>query len=146
VPNTILDKPGRLTAEEFAIVAEHPRLSREILARIKPFAEIAEIAGAHHERIDGTGYPDKLRGDQLSFEARLIAVADFYRALVEDRPYRAGMPHAEAMAILRTQALDKTCVEAVDRAHRSRFPEIAPRELQSAFLATKLMNSMPIEV
>jgi putative nucleotidyltransferase with HDIG domain len=117
VPNTILDKPGRLTEEEFAVVVEHPRLSREILGRIKPFAEIAEIAGSHHERIDGTGYPDKRRGEEMSLEARLVAVADFYRALVEDRPYRAGMTHEAAMRILREQALDFECVEALDKGH-----------------------------
>ena len=116
VPNTILDKPGKLTAEEFAIVKEHPRLSREILGRVKPFYEMAEIAGAHHERLDGTGYPDNRCAEDLSLEAKLVAVADFYRALVEDRPYRAGMTHQEAMAILRTASLDLPCVNALDQA------------------------------
>jgi putative nucleotidyltransferase with HDIG domain len=114
VPNTILDKPGRLTEEEFAIVKEHPRLSREILARIKPFREMAEIAGAHHERVNGTGYPDHLSADHLSLEAKLVAVADFYRALVEDRPYRLGMSHKEAMVVLRNAPVDPVCVEALD--------------------------------
>ena len=116
VPNTILDKPGRLTEEEFAIVKDHPRLSREILARIKPFQEMAVIAGAHHERVNGTGYPDQLSADRLSLESRLVAVADFYRALVEDRPYRKGMSHPEAMAILRCASLDTMCVSALDQA------------------------------
>jgi putative nucleotidyltransferase with HDIG domain len=118
VPNTILDKPGKLTEEEFNIVKQHPRLSREILARIKPFQEMAEIAGAHHERLNGTGYPDNLREQDLSLESKLVAVADFYRALVEDRPYRAGMSHQEAMAILETASLDSRCVSALDRAWR----------------------------
>jgi putative nucleotidyltransferase with HDIG domain len=116
VPNTILDKPGKLTEEEFAIVKEHPRLSREILARIKPFQEMAEIAGAHHERLNGTGYPDNLCAEELSLESKLVAVADFYRALVEDRPYRSGMSHQDAMAILRDASLDARCVSALDRA------------------------------
>ena len=118
VPNTILDKPGRLTAEEFAVVAEHPRISREILERIGSFAELAEIAGSHHERLDGTGYPKRLKDAELSLEAKLIAVADFYQALVEDRPYRAGMPHEKAMVILRSEALDPQCVNAVDWVRR----------------------------
>ena len=118
VPNTILDKPSKLTEEEFAIVKEHPRLSREILARIKPFTEMAEIAGAHHERLDGTGYPDNLCDEKLSLEAKLVAVADFYRALVEDRPYRSGMSHQEAMKILEKASLDSRCVSALDRAWR----------------------------
>ncbi len=120
VSNTILDKTSALTPEEWKIVVEHPRLTREILARVKPFQEIAVIAGAHHERLDGTGYPDKLQGAQLCLEARLIAVADFYRALTEDRPYRVGMPHEDAMAILRKQgpALDASCLDALDLAKR----------------------------
>jgi HD-GYP domain-containing protein (c-di-GMP phosphodiesterase class II) len=118
VPNTILDKPGKLTEEEFAIVKEHPRLSREILARVKSFQEMAEIAGAHHERLNGTGYPDNLCAEELSVEAKLVAVADFYRALVEDRPYRAGMSHPEAMKILEEAPLDKQCVSALDMAWR----------------------------
>ncbi len=120
VPNTILDKRGKLTAEEWAVVVEHPRLTREILGRIKPFTEMAEIAGAHHERLDGTGYPQKLKDDALCLEARIIAVADFYRALTEDRPYRMGIPHDEAMAILRKEqaALDGNCIEALHRARR----------------------------
>jgi putative nucleotidyltransferase with HDIG domain len=118
VPNTILDKPGKLTDEEFAIVKQHPRLSKEILARIKSFQEMAEIAGAHHERLNGTGYPDQLHAEDLSLEAKLVAVADFYRALVEDRPYRAGMSHPEAMSILEKAALDERCVSALDLAWR----------------------------
>ena len=118
VPNTILDKPGSLTEEEFAIVKQHPRLSREILARIKSFQEMAEIAGAHHERLNGTGYPDKLCEADLSLEAKLVAVADFYRALVEDRPYRKGMSHPEAMAVLGKASLDAQCVSALDQAWR----------------------------
>jgi putative nucleotidyltransferase with HDIG domain len=120
VPNTILDKTGPLTPEEWAVVVEHPRLTREILARIKPFAEMAVIAGAHHERLDGSGYPEKLRESELCLESRLIAVADFYRALTEDRPYRAGMPHDNAIAILRgeSHALDVACIDALEQARR----------------------------
>jgi len=134
VPNTILDKPGRLTEEEFAVVVEHPRLSREILGRIKPFAEIAEIAGAHHERMDGTGYPERRRGEEMSLEARLVAVADFYRALVEDRPYRAGMTHEAAMGILRRQALDVACVEALEKGSLQRLAvsTAVPRDFEAA--------------
>ena len=122
VPNTILDKAGKLTPEEWAVVVEHPRLTREILGRIKQFEEIAIVAGSHHERLDGSGYPDRLRDNELSLEARIIAVADFYRALTEDRPYRDGIPHDEAIVILTAQshALDLSCIEALDRARRPR--------------------------
>jgi len=117
VPNTILDKSGDLTADEWDIVVQHPRLTREILTRIDSFAELAEIAGAHHEKLDGTGYPDRLSGSQLCLEARIIAVADIYQAMTEGRPYRAGMSHAEAMKSLNRLAphkLDANCVAALD--------------------------------
>ena len=117
VPNTILDKSGRLNAEEWHTVMEHPRLTRQILARIEPFTELAEIAGAHHEKLDGSGYPNGLRGPQLRIESRVIAVADMYRAITESRPYRQGVSHAVAVAKLRElvpHQLDPRCVEALD--------------------------------
>lgn len=107
VPNSILDKPGKLDAEEWRVVQEHPRLTREILGRIGPFRELAAIAGAHHEKLDGTGYPDRLVAEQLPLEARILAVADIYGALTEDRPYRAGMPVEQALAILARDVPDK---------------------------------------
>jgi putative nucleotidyltransferase with HDIG domain len=144
VPNTILDKTSKLTAEEWAVVVEHPRLSREILQRIKPFAELAEIAGDHHERLDGSGYPEHKRAKDLCIEARVIAVADFYRALTEDRPYRAGIPHQDAMAIMRREihAVDLSCIEALERAwlvksSRGRRPAwMTSREMASTMTET----------
>ena len=121
VPNSILDKPGKLDAEEWRVVQEHPRLTREILGRIGPFRELAAIAGAHHEKLDGTGYPDGLVAEQLPLEARIIAVADIYGALTEDRPYRAGMPVEQALALLARdvpEKLDADCYEALTEALR----------------------------
>ena len=116
VPNTILDKAEHLTSEEWAVMVQHPRLTREILSRIESFGELAEIAGAHHEKLDGSGYPDGLTAQQLSLEARIVAVADVYQALIERRPYRPGMSHAQAMVVLHRlagQKLDPHCVAAV---------------------------------
>jgi putative nucleotidyltransferase with HDIG domain len=116
VPNTILDKAGHLTPDEWVVVVQHPRLTREILSRIASFVEIAEVAGAHHEKLDGTGYPDQLTADQLSLEARIVAVADVYQAMIERRPYREGMSHSEAMKIMYRLAgpkLDPHCVAAL---------------------------------
>ena len=124
VPNTILDKSGHLSADEWDIVVQHPRLTKEILARIDSFAELAAIAGAHHEKLDGSGYPDQLSGDQLCLEARILAVADIYQAMTEGRPYRAGMSHREAMTVLTRLAphkLDATCVAALDWVASSSF-------------------------
>ncbi len=121
VPNSILDKPGKLDRDEWQIVQEHPRLTREILARIHSFAELAVIAGAHHEKLDGTGYPDHLKGEQLPLEARLIAVADIYGALTEDRPYRPGMLPDQALAIIARDVpgkLDADCFQALSEAVR----------------------------
>ncbi len=116
VPNSILDKPGKLDAAQWQVVQEHPRLTNEILSRIGPFAEMAFVAGAHHEKLDGSGYPNHLTGNRLPIEARIIAVADVYGALTEDRPYRSGLSHEEAMGILRQDIphrLDPVCVEAL---------------------------------
>ena len=124
VPNTILDKSGDLTADEWDIVAQHPRLTKEILTRIDSFAELAEVAGAHHEKLDGSGYPDGLSGSQLCLEARIIAVADIYQAMTEGRPYRAGMSHGEAMRTLTRLAphkLDAHCVAALDWVRSPRY-------------------------
>jgi len=120
VPNSILDKPGKLDGAEWQVVQEHPRLTREILSRIGPFRELAIIAGAHHERLDGAGYPDRLTAPQLPVEARIIAAADVYGALTEDRPYRAGMSHEQALEIMFRDIpykLDPDCCEALKFTH-----------------------------
>lgn len=120
VPNSILDKPGKLDGAEWQVVQEHPRLTREILSRIGPFRELAAIAGAHHERLDGAGYPDHLTAPQLPIEARIIAAANVYGALTEDRPYRAGMSHEQALEIMFRDIpykLDPDCCEALKFTH-----------------------------
>ncbi len=125
IPNTILDKSGDLSQKERRLVSRHPRLTRQILARIGPFREIAAVAGAHHERLDGSGYPDHLTWRELSIEARILAVADMYRALREDRPYRAGLSHAQVMHLLRSdtpEKLDPDVVEALDRGSPATAP------------------------
>jgi putative nucleotidyltransferase with HDIG domain len=116
VPNSILDKPGKLTASEWLVVQEHPHLTQQILSRIASFRELAQIAGAHHEKLDGSGYPNHLASRQLPLEARIITVADVYGALTEDRPYRSGLTHEDALALLirdAPQKLDPDCCEAL---------------------------------
>jgi HD-GYP domain-containing protein (c-di-GMP phosphodiesterase class II) len=119
VPNTILEKPARLTADEFARVKKHPYHSYEILRRIRGFQGIGEVAGAHHERLDGTGYYRGWSGNQLSLSVRIIAVADVYDALTARRPYRDALPVEFALGIMRKDvphALDARCFEALERA------------------------------
>jgi len=116
VPNSILDKPGRLTSEEFAVIKEHPLLTQQILKRVSAFQEIATIAGEHHEKLDGTGYPFRLSASDLSLEARIIAVADVYAALSEERPYRESLSFDQVAAIMTKETpikLDPECYEAL---------------------------------
>ncbi len=135
VPNTILDKSGDLSTDERNHVQQHAVLTRQILARIKSFREIADIAGAHHEKLDGSGYPDHLTAKDLPIEARILAVADMYRALTEKRPYRPGLTHRQVMRLLRSDTpkkLDPDVVDALEAYHRiSVRPHSSDPQLQA---------------
>ena len=100
IPTSVLEKQGKLTAEEFMLVKQHPALTKKILSRIPAFRELAKVAGSHHEKLDGTGYPNNLRGEDLSVETRIIAVADVYTALSEERPYRESLGLDQITAIM----------------------------------------------
>lgn len=91
-PPAILDKPGKLTEEEFRIMRDHVATGARILEPIPGFAELIPIVLHHHERFDGSGYPDGLVGEAISLNARIFAVADVYDAMISDRPYRKGWP------------------------------------------------------
>ncbi|MFN4009075.1 MAG: HD domain-containing phosphohydrolase [Pannonibacter sp.] len=116
VSNQVLDKPGKLDDLEWSSVRSHPAASETILARVPAFADIAPVAGAHHERLDGKGYPRGLKGDDICLEARILTVADVFDALTAERPYRGPMPIAKALAILDEEAgfaFDPTCITAL---------------------------------
>jgi putative nucleotidyltransferase with HDIG domain len=100
VSNQILDKPGTLTDQEFQAVQTHPVHTLRILARAPCFAELAELAANHHEKLDGSGYPRSLTAAELDLPMRVLAVADVYEALTADRPYRGPLPAEEALAII----------------------------------------------
>src|SRR4051812_6111282 len=104
ISNRILDKAGRLTAAEFAKVREHPLVTGEILGRVPGLRHLASLASAHHERLDGRGYPYGLTGAELDMPKRVLAVADVYEAVTSERPYRPAMSSKQALAILREQA------------------------------------------
>ncbi|HSZ03842.1 MAG TPA: diguanylate cyclase [Solirubrobacteraceae bacterium] len=99
VPGSILDKPAKLTDDEFAIVKRHPELGAQILEH-PSLADVRQWVGAHHERPDGRGYPLGLRGEEIAIEARILAVADSYEAMTSDRAYSASIGHAAARAEL----------------------------------------------
>ena len=114
VPNSILDKPARLTSDERRRVEQHPQLSERILRRVGRFADIAAVAGAHHEKLDGSGYWRGVSGDGIPPPARVLAVADVYEALTADRPYRAALEPEQALAILDDDvAQGKLCGDSV---------------------------------
>lgn len=117
VSNTILDKPGKLDAEEWAAIRRHASYSEQILARVPPFAELARIAGAHHERLDGGGYPRGLAGPRISLETRIITVADIFDAITSERPYHRATPVEQTLEIMRDMvgtALDRDCFKALE--------------------------------
>lgn len=107
VPNEILTKPGALNENEFDIVKQHPYYSYYILQQVEGFEEIAVWAGFHHETLDGNGYPFGLKADEINLGSRIIATADVYCALVEDRPYRSGMTHSHIISILNDMVKNK---------------------------------------
>jgi putative nucleotidyltransferase with HDIG domain len=92
LPPGLLEKPGTLTLEERRCMEEHPIIGERILAKVDDYSEIARLVRHHHERVDGNGYPDGLRGDEIPILSRIIAVADAYNAMTSGRPYREAMP------------------------------------------------------
>lgn len=119
VSNEIINKPGKLSEAEWAIVRRHPVDGQEMLSRVGGALEqVGAIVRAHHERVDGGGYPDGLKGDEIPMESRIICVCDAYSAMTTDRSYRPAMPRAEAIAELRRcagQQFDVQVVEALIR-------------------------------
>jgi len=104
VPDDILLKPGRLNPEEIKIVRQHPVTGEKICAPLKCLRPILPVIRHHHERMDGSGYPDGLSGEEIPLKARILQVADVYDALTSDRPYREALSSEEALEILRQEA------------------------------------------
>ncbi|WP_309601689.1 HD domain-containing phosphohydrolase [Sphingomonas sp.] len=116
VSNAILDKPGSLDEREWEAMRGHATHTQAILGRISALADIAPIAAAHHERLDGMGYPLRLDEAQITRETRIITVCDYFDALTSDRPYRAAMSIDEALALMTAEegkAIDSECLAAL---------------------------------
>lgn len=107
IPNEILEKPGPLTDHEFSIIRQHPYYTYRILEQIDGFQRIAEWSAFHHESVDGTGYPFRVKEDSLPLGARIIAAADIFTALTENRPYRGPLELPEVEVIMRKMAQER---------------------------------------
>ncbi len=115
IPLEVLNKPGHLSDEEFALIRTHAQRSYDILRRISFAQPVAEIVYTHHEYLDGSGYPRGVRGDQISVESRILTVADIVESMSEDRPYRKGLGMRAALdeiMRLRGTRLDPAVVDA----------------------------------
>lgn len=124
VPEAVLHKPGRLTDEEFALVMTHPVVGWEICRRLRSAEPVLDIIRFHHERFDGSGYPDHLAGEAIPLPARILAVADALDALTSERPYRAGLSIDGAVDLLRDETRrgkwDPAVIAALERLHARR--------------------------
>lgn len=117
-PEAILFKPGPLTDSEWIVMRDHAAAGQRVLDQIPTLARCALIVRAHHERWDGAGYPDGLAGENIPFEARVVAVADAFHAMISERPYRKAIPPRQALEILeggRGTQWDATVVDAMLR-------------------------------
>jgi HD-GYP domain-containing protein (c-di-GMP phosphodiesterase class II) len=107
IPNSIIDKNGKLTPEEFDIMRGHTFYTRKALEPVKGLEDIVEWASNHHEKLDGTGYPYGIPGNKLPFESQLIACVDIYQALTEKRPYRESLSFSKVADIMTQMAKDR---------------------------------------
>jgi putative two-component system response regulator len=103
VPDAILLKPGKLTEDEWKVMREHPVVGERICAPLKSFGLVLPIIRHHHERLDGSGYPDGLKGEEVPLTARVLQIVDVYDALTTTRPYRQALSNAEALEIMQAE-------------------------------------------
>jgi putative two-component system response regulator len=123
IPDAILFKPGSLTAEEWVIMRSHSTRGEEICKHLKSMSHVLPIIRHHHERWDGSGYPDGLRGEQIPLLARVLQIADIYDALTSPRPYKPAFPIAEALRTIQQESdrgwRDPQAVKIFMRVHKS---------------------------
>ena len=131
VPDAILLKPGRLTEEEWKIVREHPVVGERICAPLKSFRLVLPIIRHHHEKIDGSGYPDGLRGDAIPITARVMQIVDVFDALTTERPYKKAFSDHEALQTMKEEVAkgwwDPYIFDQFDRLVRSGATDLRSR-------------------
>ena len=127
--NAILDKPGKLDPAEWEAVKRHPVYTEAILSRIPQFAELALVSAAHHERLDGKGYPRGLHAEEIALETRIITICDVFDAITAARPYREAIAIPRALEMMHESvdsALDAECFQALIRVVEAlERPEVA---------------------
>ena len=132
IPNGILDKPGKLTKEEMAVMKSHTYFTYSVINTIGGLQQIAEWAAYHHEKLDGSGYPFHCKADELSTGARILMVADIFTALAEDRPYRKGMSREGISQIIKQfsdrQLLDTKIVNLLFENFDEIFSHVAEKQ------------------
>lgn len=128
IPDAILNKPGKLTEEEFDTIRQHPEIGGTIVGKIKVFRSVSDIVRHHHERFDGRGYPDGLCGEEISLGARIVAVADSFDAMTTMRTYRSAFSVCEA-------------IEETDRCKGSQFDPAIVEVLKTLAIEKKLQST-----
>lgn len=123
VSDSVLNKPDRLTADEFAVMRSHPVVGAELCGSLRTMEKVVPLIRHHHERLDGSGYPDGLKGAEIPLLVRILSVVDVYDALATRRPYREALPHETCLRIMREETRrgwwDAEVLEALDRSLRS---------------------------
>ena len=125
IPQDILDKPGPLSDSEWQTVTEHPRIGEMVIEQVTTLRDAIPVVLHHHERYNGSGYPDGLKGRTIPLGARIVAIADAYHAMVHDRPYQKAIAHEQALAELQRQAgrqFDPDLVAAFCELYRDEVP------------------------
>ncbi|MDP3439029.1 MAG: HD domain-containing phosphohydrolase, partial [Azonexus sp.] len=125
VSNSILDKPGKLDDDEWVAVKAHAMYTETILSRIDAFSELARVSAAHHERLDGKGYPRGVMADEICLETRIITTADIFDAITAERPYRGAIPISRTLEMMAENvgtAIDDRCFAALKLA-LARLPD-----------------------
>ncbi|HTQ38807.1 MAG TPA: HD domain-containing phosphohydrolase, partial [Pirellulales bacterium] len=128
ISNLIWDKPARPTPQEYEQIRKHPAYTQQILEKVNAFKTLAAVAGAHHERLDGSGYHHGYQADQIPWAARVLVVADVFEAMSANRPYRDAVPYEQIYQMLSADAgkgFDSDCVNALIRWQKQN--ELEPR-------------------
>jgi len=124
VPDTVLNKPGRLTPDELSVMRNHPITGANLCATMRTMDKVVPLIRHHHEKLDGSGYPDGLKGGEIPLVVRILTVVDVYDALATDRPYREALPHSKCMEIMHEEVRrgwwDGNVLETLDRCLRPR--------------------------